>query len=529
MQLEALDVTVRDYILQLQANYEHQINEKNKKIIDLLEYQNKYLEIKERYDLLVYKKFMRSAEQLPADANQPLLFTREGKETETEAEQKAEEQERTEVKSHSRKKPGRKPLDPSLPREEIIIDIPEEEKVCACGAKLTRIGEETSEKLEIIPEKIVVKKTIRPKYACRHCEGVESEGVTKTVRIAQVQPSIIPRSIASPSLLSWVFTHKFEDHLPYFRQEKQFERIGVVISRQDMCNWQQQVYEKLSPLFALLKEAVKSGPVLQMDETPVQVIREEGRDYTQKSYMWLARGGPVGKTVVWYEYHPTHAAYNAKEFLEGYRGYLQTDGYGVYDTATEGNSGIIHVGCFAHARRKFFEASKVSKEVRSAAEGIKHIRRLYYLEDELRSQNMKDEEFLSRRKARAGPILNDFKKWLMKREPDLPPSTLLGKAIEYTLKQWDKMVAYLESPYLTPDNNAAENAIRPFVLGRKNWLFSQSAEGAESSCGIYTLIETAKQNGLISAHYLTVLFEKAPLASSPEDWLKLLPWNIFTG
>ena len=520
------DPTIRDYILQLQTKYEHQIHTKNEIIANLLEYQSKYLQIKERYDLLVYRKFMRSAEQLPADEKQPLLFASEGKETE--AVQKEEEQEKTVVASHSRKKPGRKPLDPSLPREEIIIDIPEDEKTCACGAFLTRIGEESSEKLEIIPERIVVKKTIRPKYACRHCEGTEDEE-HGAVRIAQVQPSIIPRSIASASLVSWIFTHKFEDHLPYYRQEKQFERIGVVISRQDMCNWQQQAYENLTPLFALLKETVKSGPVIQMDETPVQVIREEGRDYTQKSYMWLALGGLPGKKVVWYEYHPTRAAYNAKAFLEGYRGYLQTDGYPGYDTATEGNSAIIHVGCFAHARRKFFEAAKAVKKGQSAQEGIKHIRKLYLLEDELRSQGLKDEEFLTQRKARAGPILEAFRAWLLKRKDEVPSSLLLGKAIAYSLGQWDKMTAYLESPYLTPDNNACENAIRPFVLGRKNWLFSQSPKGAESSCGIYTLIETAKQNGLIPAHYLTALFEKAPLASSPEGWEKLLPLNIFTG
>jgi transposase len=300
-----------------------------------------------------------------------------------------------------------------------------------------------------------------------------------------------------------------------------------------MSNWQQQVYQTLSPLFGLLKEVVKSGPVLQMDETTVQVMREEGRKDTDKSYMWLARGGPPDKKVVWYEYHPTRAGYNAKEFLEGYRGYLQTDGYKGYDTAVEGNSGIIHVGCFAHARRKFFEASTVTEKPQSTQEGIKHIRKLYYLEDELRSKyEMKEEEqelFLSERKARAGPILDDFKKWLMKRQPDIPPSTLLGKAIDYALGQWDKMTAYLGSPYLTPDNNACENAIRPFVLGRKNWLFSQCPKGAESSCGIYTLIETAKQNGLVPAHYLTVLFEMAPRAVSPGDWEKLLPWNIFTG
>jgi transposase len=265
-----------------------------------------------------------------------------------------------------------------------------------------------------------------------------------------------------------------------------------------------------------------------MDETTVPVMGEEGREDTQKSYMWLALGGPPGKTAVLYEYHETRAARHAKTFLEGYSGYLQTDGYEGYDAAVRGMPGIVHVGCFAHARRKFFEASKVTKESRSAQEGIKHIRNLYLLEEELRSQNLDDDTFLKERKARAGPILEAFKKWLMRRNEEVPPSLLLGNAIRYSLAQWDKMTAYLESPRLTPDNNACENAIQPFVLGRKNWLFCKSPEGAESSCGIYSLIETAKQNGLVPLHYLTALFEKAPYASSPGDWEKLLPWNIFT-
>ena len=169
----------------------------------------------------------------------------------------------------------------------------------------------------------------------------------------------------------------------------------------------------------------------------------------------------------------------------------------------------------------------VGEKPESAEEGIKHIRKLYHLEDELRSENLASDEFLKTRKARAGPILENFKDWLEKRAEEVPPSRLLGKAVHYSLNQWGKMTAYLESPDLTPDNNACENAIRPFVLGRKNWLFCQSPEGAKSSCGIYSLIETAKQNGYVAAHYLTALFEKAPYASTREDWEKLLPWNIF--
>jgi len=320
---------------------------------------------------------------------------------------------------------------------------------------------------------------------------------------------------------------KYQDHMPYYRQEMQFQRIGIDLSRQDMSNWQRQVYEKLMPLFLLLDKIIKSGPVMRMDETTVQVMGEEDRKDTQKSCMWLSRGGPPDKVVVLYRYRETHAAYHAREFLEGYEGYLQTDGNEAYDSAVRGVPGIIHVGCLAHARRKFYDAAKVGKKSHSAEEGIKFIRKLYDLEDKLRKANLNDDDFIAERKKEAEPILATFRTWLNKRSNEVLSSALLGKAIAYTLKQWNKLIAYLESPYLTPDNNASENAIRPFVLGRKNWLFNKSPKGAESSCGIYSLIETAKQNGIEPLKYLRKLFEEAPFASSPEDWEKLLPWNIF--
>jgi transposase len=512
--------------------YEQHIEElKNSYEKTLKELHYQYLEIKERYELLVYKRFARSAEQLLADTKQPLLFTEELRQPETKEEHQPQEELQS-VQGFTRKKAaGRKPLSPNLERRETIIDIPESEKTCACGAQLTRIGEETSEKLHITPPEIYVEKTIRPKYACGCCEGTEDEQ-RKVVRIAPVEPAMIPRGIASPSLLSTIFTQKFQMHLPYYRQEEQFSGIGAVISRQDMSNWQQAVYKRLEPLLDLEEVEVKSGPVIQMDETVVQVMGEEGREDTQQSRMWVARGGPPGRTVLLYKYHPTRGAYHAKEFLEGYRGYLQTDGYEGYDAAIKHMSGIIHVGCFAHVRRKFFEAAKVNKGSPSAQEGIKHIRTLYDIERELRGQLQKNdidnEKFVSERKALAEPVLQQFKGWLEKRKEEVPPSLVLGKAIGYTLRQWDKLTGYLESPYLTPDNNACENAIRPFVLGRKNWLFCQSPGGAESSCGMYSLIQTARENGLNAFKYLKAVFEKAPLASSPDDWKKLLPWNIFT-
>jgi len=540
MQLETsnlmfADVTVRNYIDEIKNNYEQQIQEIKTQLeeqiktlkANLHEAEFKNLVLKEQYDLLIYKRFGRSAEQLLRDEKQPQLFAEETSEKAESEKEKPEELQ--EVKSFQRRKGGRKPISQALSRRERIIDISEEEKICACGAKLVKIDEETSEKLEIIPPEVYVDKIIRPKYACRCCEGTEDED-KPTVRIAPVEPSIIPKGIASPSLLSTIITQKYEMHLPYYRQEIQFEHIGVIISRQDMVNWQQYVYKKLFILFMLIKQTVKSWPVMQMDETTVQVIGEEDRSDTQKSYMWVARGGPPGKRVIWYEYHTTRAAYHAREFLEGYSGYLQTDGYNGYVAAVKEIPGIIQVGCFAHARRKFFEATKVGKEPRSAQIGINYIRKLYEIEKKLRSQWEEDkqtEKFLLDRKEASEPVLNEFRTWLEKRKDEVPESTKLGTAISYSLSQWDKLIKYLESPYLTPDNNACENAIRPFVIGRKNWLFNQSPEGAESSAGMYTLIETAKQNGLVPFKYLMALFKKAPFASSTEDWEKLLPWNIF--
>jgi len=476
--------------------------------------------LKEQLHLLLQKRYGRSSEQY--DSRQQPLFEPE----EVQAGTIEAEEETQEIKSYTRKKAGRKAIDPSIERKEKIIDISEEEKVCACGHKMDKIGEETSEKLEIIPQSVYVTKTIRPKYACRYCEGTADED-KPAVKIAPVPPSIIPRSIASASLLSYIMVQKYQDHLPFHRQETQFKRIGAEISRQDMSNWQQHIYNFLNPLFEHLRETIKAGPVMRMDETTSQVMGEEDRKDTQNSYIWLSRGGPPGKTVVIYDYRETRAAKNAIELLKGFSGYLQTDGYEGYDAAAREYPGIIHVGCFAHSRRKFYEASKATKKPQSAEEGLKFIRKLYEIENTLRENKLEDDDFVNERKKQAEPILSDFHKWLNKRANEVLPSCLLGKAVAYTLKQWDKLIRYLDSPYLTPDNNAAENSIRPYVLGRKNFLFNKSPDGARSSCGMYTLIETAKQNGIEPLKYLRELFEIAPFAVSTKDWEKLLPWNIF--
>jgi transposase len=264
--------------------------------------------------------------------------------------------------------------------------------------------------------RIFVKRTEKAKYACPCCKGHrEDPDAPSVIRTASAPPAIIPGSIASASLLAHVFSNKFENHLPYFRQEKQFAQIGVNVSRQDMVNWQVKVFEILLPLLALLLDTLKSGPVIRMDETTVQVMGEEDRKDTQKSYMWLARGGPPDKPVVIFKYHPSRASEHVNEFIEGFTGFLQTDGYGGYDCALKTHPAVVHVGCFAHARRKFFEAEKCGSQSRPASVALGYIRQLYAIEKELRDKALPDRDFLNQRKERALPVLTAFKKWLDKK------------------------------------------------------------------------------------------------------------------
>ena len=483
------------------------------------ELEARYDHLKEEYRLLIYKRFARSSETF--DESQAELFG----ESEESAEVGGGEKEIT-VAAHTRVKRGRKPLDENLPRVEILHDIGEEEKRCACGNELIRIGEDTSERLQVIPEQIYVERHIRPKYACHHCEGSADEEKS-AVRVAPAAPSMIPGSIVTPGLLAFILVNKFCDHLPFYRQETRFGRLGIHISRQDMSNWAIGAAKRLSGLTELIGREIRSGPLIQMDETPVQVLDEPGRANTTKSYMWLARGGSPGSPLFLYTYRRTRGAEFPREFLTGYRGFLQTDGYDVYERVADAEPDIIHVGCWAHVRRKFFEASKATNKSGAAEQALSFVAKLYQVESELRSKYGGDpQRFITERRAAVQPILKTFRSWLEKKANTVVESTLLGKAVGYALSQWPKLVRYLELADLTPDTNAAENAIRPFVVGRKNWLFSGSPRGADSSCAIYSLIETAKHNGFNPFAYLHYLFTQAPLISEATEWKNLLPANL---
>jgi transposase len=432
------------------------------------------------------------------------------------------------IPEHTRKKQGRKPLPADLPRVDVIHDIPEEEKQCDCGATLSCIGQDVSEKLDYVPARLQVIRHIRYKYACKNCEGIESEG--PTVKIAPPPVQLIPKSIATEGLIAHLIVSKFADGLPLYRQQKIFGRLGIDLSRATMANWVINAARQCQPLIELLQEEIRSGPLINIDETPYQVLNEPGRHNTSKSYMWVFKGGQENSPALLYQYHRTRSGEAALNFLGNYQGYVQSDAFSGYECLSE-KKGITHMGCWAHARRNFVNVIKAKKKNRSkqiqpkslADEALEFIGRLYQIEKEANIKNLEPIQIYQLRQEKVKPVLEAFKTWLIAKHQITPPKGLLGKAINYTLNHWGKLIVYIEDGRLRPDNNAAENAIRPFVLGRKNWLFAGHPNGAEAGATFYSLVETAKAYGLEPYNYLRYIFEKLPLAQTEQDYKNLIP------
>lgn len=340
---------------------------------------------------------------------------------------------------------------------------------------------------------------------------------------------LIPKAIASGGLMAHILCAKFVDALPFYRQEQQFSRLGADISRATMCRWAMQVAKACLPLRNLLRQEIHSGPLINADETTVQVLKEPGKSANSKSYMWVFRGGPTGAPSIYFHYHQSRSGDVAAEFLDGYHGVVQTDGYVGYDFL-EGKKDVIHLGCLAHARRKFVEAQKARGKNATKAGGpdvaLKYIKDLYQIERKAKKLNLCAEELLELRQKEATPILDNMHTWLLKKSIHLVPKSLMGKAVSYALNQWERLKAYVDYPYATPDNNLAENAIRPFCVGRRNWLFAGTPSGAAASATIFSLVETAKANNLEPYKYLRYLFEKLPFAATEDDYKKLMPSSL---
>lgn len=492
------------------------------------EYERKahdYLVLNEKYEILRKAYFGRSSEKWSVDEKLQASLFNEAEIASDSIEGEPNACVDTITYTVTKKARGkREPIPESVPREEIIHDIPDEEKVCGCGADLTRIGEESSEKLEIIPAQIKAIKTIRPKYACHVCEGSGDEA-NPAVRIASPPAELIPKSIASAGLVSHIIVGKYCDALPLYRQEKIFRRIGVEISRASMARWIITLADRLKPLLNLMDATIRSGPLVQMDETRIQVHREPGRKNHCNSYMWVARGGPPEKPLIRYHYHPSRGQEVPTRYLAGYRGYLQTDGYAGYEEIAA-DEHITHILCLAHARRKFDEATKVSGGSPTAREFIALIQKIYRVERELREKGLPDEEFIELRRRQAEPLLDKLKAQLEKKSLQVPPSTALGRAVGYTMKALPKIERYLELACLTPDNNAAERAIRPFVIGRKNWLHADTPSGAHASAAFYSLIESAKSASLDPYWYIRYLLQNLTQLEKTAEWHRMLPAKL---
>ena len=459
-------------------------------------------------------------EKLPYEnPTQALLFN------ELEEEINKSETKQTVVKGHIRsgKKSGRKPISDKLIRKDIIHDLSEEEKETADGKIAVKIGEEVSEKLVIIPAQAWVERHIRYKYKFGNKFGntFEEDVIFKT---AKMPPCILPKTMATPELLAYIVTSKFCDHLPLYRLEKIMKRSGVSLTRATMSNWLIKMIKQLDPLLTLFLNELKKGRIVSIDETPLQVIKEEGRTANQKSYMWLFIGGTKEKPVFYYHYDPSRSSNVVSTILGDYKGTLGSDGFSAYKKAAK-DLGLSLAGCNAHARRKFKEAHEQAKSS-SAILFLRLYQKLFKIEKEAKNKKYSTERITKLRQEKSAPIMNEMFDLLREYETKTPPSFPLGKAISYTLNNWKELTLFLTDGNIPIDNNHVERGIKPFVIGRKNWMFSFSANGAKGSAAYYSFIETAKANGLDVYLYLRYLFKHLPYCKNEADYLELLPNRI---
>lgn len=413
-----------------------------------------------------------------------------------------------------------------LPVETIHYRLPEEEQVCpCCHGKLHEMSTETRTEIAIIPAQVKVVQHVKHVYGCRPCER---EGTRTPIVTAPSPAPAHPGGLASPSILAHVMTQKYVESLPLYRQEQQFLRLGLSLSRQTLANWMMYGAEHwLEPLYAYMHAQMIKQDILHADETTFPVLREPGRKAEDNSYLWLYRTGHTSHPIILYEYQASRSGDHPRKFLQGFSGYLQTDGYSGYHKVEN----VTLVGCWAHARRKFDEAlktlpaSKRTADV-AASQGLHFCNQLFAIERDLKGKSA--EECYEVRKERSRPVLDAFWTWLHTKEASVLPKSPIGVAVTYCLNQWNKLTAFLKDGRLELDNNRSERSIKPVVIGRKNWLFANTPKGAKASSAIYSIVETAKANGLNPFQYLMHLFEQLPQLPDLKDEKaleKLAPWS----
>lgn len=502
-----IKIAAQDSLMRAEVAYETRV------AIAAKEYETRLRELYEQIILMRRRMFGASSES----AGQFHLFDEAEvlAATSTEAQDVAPLPAQAKPPAPARGKRG--PLPPELERVEIVHDVPESERICDCGTPMVVINRVVSEQLDIVPMQVRVLQHIRLVYGCK---AGEHAPVT-----AKLPPQPLPKSNASPSLLAMLLTTKYVDGLPLARFEKVLARHDVAVPRQTLARWVIGASGALQPLHNLMRDVLFDAPFIHMDETVVQVLKEKGKSPTSQSYMWVQTGGPPGRSVVIYDYDPSRSGEVPARLLLGYQGYLMTDGYEGYNKLAKAE-GIEHQVCWAHVRRKFVDAVKVQPKGTHghADHAVAMIGKLYAIEREHKDST--DDVRYAARQEKSIPVLNELHDWMEKLLPMVPPKSALGGALYYMRDYWDKLVRYTERGDLPIDNNRCENAIRPFVVGRKAWLFSDTPAGANASAIIYSLVETAKANGVEPYTWLRHVLEHLPAAQTADEMDKLLPWNF---
>lgn len=508
---------------ELIADMEKQLESKNQEIKQL---KNEVSFLKEQVLNKNRKIFGKSSEQV--DVNQISFFN----EAEQNSDSKAAEPKIEEI-TYKRKKPAKAASkhDNLDGLETVVIEhkLSDKEAICEkCGSPLVVIGSKSKEILKYEPAKIYVEKHITYSYACKTCEA---EAEKSNIVTAKAPMTLLHKSMASNELLSHIVMMKYQQALPLYRIEAYFKTMDIILSRQTLSNWIMSCAEELKPVYNYMKQELLKRDYIHADETVLKVIDRNGTESKSKHYMWVYTSN-IDNPIILYDYQKTRSSSCPKNFLHGFHGYLQTDAYAGYNKVDN----VRHVYCMAHIRRKFYdivnnltpEALKKSR----AVIGFNYCEQIYKVEKEIKSiASYYDDFYDARHRLRLeklAPLIEDFNQYVINEIPNALPKSELGKALAYASKTLPYMKNVLTSGYLEIDNNAAERAVKDFVIGRKNWLFSNTPKGASSSALLYSIVETAKANGLIVERYLTYLFDR--LANSEvkdEDMLEhCMPWSV---
>ena len=505
-----------DLLQKLKAENEalkSQLKEKEEKIQSLTKLNDWYIE---QLKLKAKEKFGASSEK--TDVNQLSLFDLFN-EAETLMEPIAvEPTEEMIIPAHKRKKAKRGSRLDNLPVETVEYKLTDEESVCdVCGEKLSEMKKETRRELVIIPAEVKIIEHVTYSYSCRNCD---KNGVNGFIKEAGHPKALIPKSMVSPSLLSYIMNQKYTMSLPLYRQEQEFKRLGVELTRQNLSNWIIKGASLLRPLYNEMKKSLLNETLLHADETTLEVLNEPGNDTKTKSYVWIYRTSVYNTNpVVIYEYTQGRSGAFAKAFLKEWQGtYLHCDGYAGYKKLEDKTL----CGCLVHAKRKFHEALVANPDNEMAKTGEEYLLKLFAIESMADKQSLSPEERLNLRNEKSKKIIDEFYEWISSIEHKALPQSLVGKAVTYAINQKEYLSNFLKDGRIQLSNNLAEQSAKVFVIGRKNWLFSNTANGANASTLIYSVMQTAIANNLIPQKYLEYVFTRLQFGSDIKD---LLPWS----